>query len=341
MSLTLNNLQQVSADIIYVNGTDLGSIYATKEELTNSTGGAITQQDVDDSLAPLILKDIGYNSTLTSHISILGTHATDIANQATSIATNTTGIATLNTKQLDNFNAINAINTNLTNNYQTNTQLATNYYNKTEIDTNIYTKTEVDGLVGSGGGYTDGQIDNFLSLKQDKSTFTDNISFFPVIDLSRPSILHQGLTLKNSVINVEPLEGVLFSNQFGEADRDVAVFRNQTNYITLKGNKIIANATSDDALTVLDLNPSDSVKISNLTIGNITVPNAGSDIIRNNGDANYTLRVRDTQGVWEFRNRNFRCMNPSNPAVGTEMILHDTGGDYRLRIGSQTNAQEV
>ena len=32
-------------------------------------------------------------------------------------------------------------------------------------------------------------------------------------------------------------------------------------------------------------------------------------------------------------------MNPSNPANGTEMILHDTGGDYRLRIGSQTTAQ--
>ena len=89
----------------------------------------------------------------------------------------------------------------------------------------------------------------------------------------------------------------------------------------------------------MDLNPSDSVKISNLTIGDITVSNTGSDIIRNSGDSNYTLRVRDTQAVWEFRNRNFRCMNPSNPANGTEMILHDTGGDYRLRIGSQTNAQ--
>ena len=32
-------------------------------------------------------------------------------------------------------------------------------------------------------------------------------------------------------------------------------------------------------------------------------------------------------------------MNPSNPANGTEMIIHDTGNDYRLRIGSQTNAQ--
>ena len=32
-------------------------------------------------------------------------------------------------------------------------------------------------------------------------------------------------------------------------------------------------------------------------------------------------------------------MNPSNPSVGTEMILHDTGNDYRLRIGSTSNAQ--
>ena len=32
--------------------------------------------------------------------------------------------------------------------------------------------------------------------------------------------------MKNSTINVEPLEGVLFSNQFGaETDRDVAVFK--------------------------------------------------------------------------------------------------------------------
>ena len=43
--------------------------------------------------------------------------------------------------------------------------------------------------------------------------------------------------------------------------------------------------------------------------------------------------------MWEFRNRNFRCMNPNNPANGTEMILHNTGGDYRLRIGSTSNAE--
>ena len=118
------------------------------------------------------------------------------------------------------FAGINDINTNLTNNYQTSSQLSTNFYNKTEIGTtlnnyytqavantvfysqtyvnnNIYIKTEVDGLIagaGGGGGYTDTQIDNFFNLKEDKTAFTDNICFFPVIDLSRPSILHQVLT---------------------------------------------------------------------------------------------------------------------------------------------------
>ena len=74
-------------------------------------------------------------------------------------------------------------------------------------------------------------------------------------------------------------------------------------------------------------------------IGDMYVEATGSDIVRPSGDANYTLRVRDTQAVWEFRNRNFRCLNPSNPANGTEMIIHGTGNDYRLRIGSTSSAQ--
>ena len=168
-----------------------------------------------------------------------------------------------------------------------------------------------------------------------KSDFTDRFSTFPIIECSVPTIVHSGLTLKNSTVNVEPVEGVTFSNQFGEgADRDVAVFKNQTSYITLKGNKINCNATRNDSIANLSLNPSGNIEFSNAI-----VPTTGGDIIRESGDANYTLRVRDTQGVWEFRNRNFRCMNPANPANGTEMIIHDTGGDYRLRIGSQTNAQ--
>ena len=190
MVLTLNNTNTLTANNIIIGGTDLSQIYATKAE-------------------------IGNNAQIT---------------------TNTDDIAVLNTKQLQNFNSITAINTDLTNNYQTNTQLASNFYNKTEIDTtftnyytsaqidtnlstnyqnntvlatNFYNKGEADALIagaGGGGGYTDTQIDDKLNLKADLSLFTDNVSFSPIIDLSRPSILHQGLTLKNSTVNIEPLE---------------------------------------------------------------------------------------------------------------------------------------
>ena len=86
-----------------------------------------------------------------------------------------------------------------------------------------------------------------------------------------------------------------------------------------------------------DLRVDGNIDLTNNT-GDIQLPTAGIDMFSNSGDANYNLRVRDTQGIFEFRNRNFRCMNPSNPANGTEMILHDTGGDYRLRLGSSTTA---
>ena len=261
MVLTLNNTSTLTADNIIVSGTNLSDLYATINYVNTNSGG-ISQQDVDDSIAPLISKDIAYNNTLQTHISLIDTNTTDIT-------THTNDISVLNTKQIQNFAGINDINTNLTNNYQTNSQLTTTlssyytqavantvFYSQTYVNNNIYTKTEVDGLIagaGGGGGYTDTQIDNFLNLKEDKSAFTDNISFFPVLDCSRPTIIHQGLTLKNSTVNVEPLEGLLFSNQFGaEVDRVVSVFKNQTNYISLQGNKIIANATSDDSLTVLD-----------------------------------------------------------------------------------------
>ena len=224
MVLTLNNTNTLTADNIVVGGTNLSDLYATINYVNTNSGG-ISQSALDDSLAPLISKDISYNNTLTSHISLIDTNTTDIA-------THTNDLSVLNTKQIQNFAGINDINTNLTNNYQTNTQLTTNFYNKTEIDTtlgnyytsaqidttlgnyytsvqidggfysqtyinnHIYTKTEVDGLVGAGGGYTDTQIDSFLSLKEDKSTFTDKISFTPVVDISAPTFIHSGLTLK-------------------------------------------------------------------------------------------------------------------------------------------------
>ena len=89
----------------------------------------------------------------------------------------------------------------------------------------MYIKTEVDGLVGAGGGYTFTQIDSLLSLKEDKTNFTDNVSFFPVIDCSRTTIIHQGLTLNNSTVNIQTDHGLIFSNQSGDADKDVGVFK--------------------------------------------------------------------------------------------------------------------
>ena len=465
MPLTLNNTNTLTADNIIVSGTNLSDLYVTQDDLNTATGGLITQQDVDDSIAPLISKDIAYNNTLTSHISLIDVNTTDIA-------TNTADITILDTKNLTNFHSISSLSHLLNTDYQTTTQLnsnfvspttlSTNHYTKSEIDTtftnyytttqtdagfysqtyintNIYTKAEVDGLVGGSAGYTDLEIDGFLSLKEDKATFTDKISFTPVVDISAPTIIHNGLTLKNSTVNVEPVEGLLFSNQTGGGDKVISIFKNATNYITLQGNKIISNATSDDSIVNLDLNPSGNITVvntlytgaihntnvlttgsiditNNLTVGgliemtdanttldryvnatkvntsldirtdedalrlmtgtatdgdsnthlecdkansktifykdtdfrgnldltsstgDILLPTAGFDMFRNSGDANYNLRIRDTQGVFEFINRNFRCMNPSNPNNGTEFILHDTGGDYRLRIGSISTA---
>ena len=353
MVLTLNNTNTLTADNIIIGGTELSLIYATKNEVGNNA----------------------------------------------QISTNTGDIATLNTKQLQNFNNINAITTDLTNNYQTNSQLSSNFYNKTEMDTtltnyytsaqidtnlssnyqnntllatNFYNKAEVDTLIagaGGGGGYTDTQIDDKLNLKADLSLFTDNVSFSPIIDLSRPSILHQGLTLKNSTVNIEPLEGVLFSNQFGaEADRDVAVFRNQTSYITLKGNKINCNATSNDTQETLELNNQGNgiVQIGTAStarvgigaspnplyflavagtssfdvirsairldlIGDMYVKGTGSDIVRPSATSDYTLRVRDNVGTFEFRNNKFGRTNG-------QMVLQDDG-DCELFIGTEGTAR--
>ena len=145
---------------------------------------------------------------------------------SSNIQANTDAIDILNTKQLQNFNNINAITTDLTNTYQTNSQLNNNFYNKTEIDTNLstnyqnnallatnfYNKTEVDGLIagaGGSGGYSDTEIDNLLALRVPLSDFTDRFSANPIIDCSAPTVIHSGLTLNNETINISPTTGLL------------------------------------------------------------------------------------------------------------------------------------
>ena len=113
----------------------------------------------------------------------------------------------------------------------------------------------------------------------------------------------------------------------------VGVNPNINYFLNVGGTSNFNNVRTGGDLTVIG-----NVNLTNST-GDIQVPVSGMDMVRNSGDANYNLRIRDARGVWEFRNRNLRCMNPSNPANGTEMILHDTGGDYRLRIGSTSDAE--
>ena len=367
-------------------------------------------------------------------------------------------------------------------------------------------KPYIDANIG-GGGYSDTEIDKLLALRVPVSDFTNRFSANPIIDCSAPTVIHSGLTLNNSTINISPVAGLSFSNQTGGGDKVLAEFKNATSYITLQGDKIFCNNTSADAIKQLDLtnngagykmsgkieaptgltventtdgnlsftvrntdnyitfnndsidsynvsgdtgrilnlnkNANEYVKSHNLLVdplsntitsgyefdvagnaiirqnlrvsnliefadtnttleryanatkvntsldirtdedtirlmtgastdadtnthiecdkandktifykdtdfrgnldltsstGDILRPTAGFDMFRNGGDANYNLRIRDTQRVFEFKNRQFRCMNPSNPANGTEFILHDTGGDYRMRIGSISTA---
>ena len=222
MVLTLNSTNTLSANEIIVNGTNLSDLYATINYVNTNSNG-VSQTDFDSEVATLRDKDIAFNNTLLTHISLIDTHTTDII-------TNTTDISILNTKQQQDFHSISSLTHLLNTDHQTTTQLNSSFitpssltttlggyytsavadsvfYSQTYIHNNIYTKTEVDGLVGAGGGYTDTQIESFLSLKEDKTTFTDNVSFFPVIDCSRPTIIHQGLTLNNSTVNIQTDDG--------------------------------------------------------------------------------------------------------------------------------------
>ena len=265
---------------------------------------------------------------------------------------------------MQNFNNINAINDDLTNNYQTNTVLATNFYNKTEIDstfTNYYTSTqidthlstnyqnnallatnfynnkgEVDTLIagaGGGSGYTDAEIDNLLDLRVPKSDFTDRFSTFPIIDCSVPTIIHSGLTLNNQTINISPTTGLLFSNQAGGGDKSISVFKNATNYITLQGNKINANATSDDSVVDLNLNPTGNTNMNNdLSVNNVNITTnvtIGGEI-----DITNNLTVK---GDIELTNGNTsieRYTNATKSNISMDLSISETANAIRLINGT-------
>ena len=292
------------------------------------------------------------------------------------ITANTDAIAILNTKQLQNFWDISSLTHLQTTEYQTNAQLANNYYNKTEVDatftnyytstqidtnlstnyqnntvlaTNFYNKGEVDTLIagaGGGGGYTDTEIDNLLALRVPISDFTNRFSANPIIDCSAPTVIHSGLTLNNSTININPVAGLLFSNQTGGGDKVLAEFKNATSYITLQGDKIFCNNTSDDAIKQLDLsNNNAGYKMS----GKIETPTGGL-VVENTEGANLSFTVRNTDNYFTFNNDSIDCYNSigdtgrilnlnnnANQYVKSHSLLVDTGantltGGYTLDV---------
>ena len=299
------------------------------------------------------------SSTGVSEISDTYATKTEVENLnfATDITANTDAIAVLNTKQLHNFNNINAINDDLTNNYQTNTVLATNFYNKTEIDTtlsnyytstqidtnlstnyqnntllatNFYNKGEVDTLIaGAGGssGYTDTEIDNLVALRVPLSDFTDRFKANPVIDCSAPTIIHSGLTLNSETINISPTTGLLFSNQFGGGDKVVSVFKNATNYVTLQGNKIMTNATSDDSVVDLDLNPSGNVNITN----DLSLSNLSADGISLTNSINLGGSIELTDGNTSIE----RYSNATKSNISLDLKTDQEA--LRLMLGASTD----
>ena len=323
MTLTLNNTNTLTADNIVVSGTDLTDLYATKTELGDiNTANSSNIQANADAIVVLNSKQLQNFHNISSVSHLLDTE----------YQTNATLTSTFyNKAEIDttftNYYTQTQIDTNLSTNYQTNTQLGTNYYNK----------TEVDGLIaGAGGGdtYTTTEVDNLLALRVPVSDFTNRFSANPIIDCSAPTVIHSGLTLNNSTINISPVAGLLFSNQTGGGDKVLAEFKNATSYITLQGDKIFCNNTSDDAIKQLDLNPNGGgYKMS----GKIETPTGGL-VVENTADANLSFTVRNTDNYITFNNDNIDCYNSvgdtgrilnlnnnANQYVKSHSLLVDTG----------------
>ena len=149
-SITLDGSRVVYAtDIITVSETGTSSLqqdYATityvDDEISNinvGSDGGITQAELDTQLAPIIAQNAGQDLVITDINNNLSNNFQTTAQLNTNFYNKTqvdSAIAVVDTKALDNFNAINAINLILLNNYKKNTQLNNEYYTKTEIDAN-------------------------------------------------------------------------------------------------------------------------------------------------------------------------------------------------------------
>ena len=312
MPLTLNNTNTLTADNVIVSGTNLSDLYATKTELGDiNTANSSNIQANTDSIDVLNTKQLQNFHNISSL-----THLLDTEYQTNTTLTSTFYNKTEIDTTLTNYYTSTQIDSNLSTNYQNNALLATNFYNKGEVDTLI-------AGAGGGGGYTDTEIDNLLDLRVPVSDFTNRFSANPIIDCSAPTVIHSGLTLNNSTINISPVAGLLFSNQTGGGDKVLAEFKNATSYITLQGDKIFCNNTSDDAIKQLDLtNNNAGYKMS----GKIETPTGGL-VVENTADANLSFTVRNTDNYITFNNDNIDCYN-SVGDTGRILNLNNNANEY-------------
>ena len=127
MTLTLSYTNTVSANNIAVNGTALSDLYATinyvDTEISNinvgSGGGGISQQDLDDAINPIIAVNDGQNLVLTDINNNLSNNFQTTTQLNINFYNKTQvddAIEVVDTKALNIFNSINAINLNLLNN---------------------------------------------------------------------------------------------------------------------------------------------------------------------------------------------------------------------------------
>ena len=334
---SLNNLTAVYADRFYLSSStgvsEISDTYATKTELGDiNTANSSNITANADAISVLNTKQLQNFHDISSISHILATtYQTNL--QISSSYYSKVEIDTT----FSNYYTSTQIDTNLSTNFQTNTQLATNYYDKGEVDTLI---------AGAGSGYTTTEVDNLLDVRVPKSDFTNRFSANPIIDCSAPTVIHSGLTLNNSTINISPVAGLSFSNQTGGGDKVLAEFKNATSYITLQGDKIFCNNTSDDAIKQLDLsNKNAGYKMS----GKIAVPSGGL-VVENTADANLSFTVRNTGNYITCNNDNIDCYNSvgdtgrmlqlnnnANQYVKSHSLLIDTGietltGGYTLDV---------
>ena len=141
MVLTLNNTQSIHADESTINGTKISSVYATINYV-NTISNGVSQTDFDSEVATLQDKDITFNNTLLSHISLIDTHTTDIT-------TNATDISILNTKQQQNFHSISSLTRLLNTDYQTTTHVNSSFITPSSLTTKLgdyYTSAVADSV---------------------------------------------------------------------------------------------------------------------------------------------------------------------------------------------------